>query len=125
MHHKLWATLTIAFAVFALASAPALAKNSTQIKLDEPASLAGTELTPGTYDVSWDGDGSKVTVKFVRDIDFTREKEVVAEVEGKLVDRETKHPYTMVKFGENGGGPKPIKEIGVRGMKHTIVFAAK
>ena len=123
MTRKLWTSIALAAAVFAFVAAPALAKNSTELRIDEPAMLAGTEITPGTYNVSWAGDSSKVTVKFVRTIDFTREKEVVAEVEAKLVDRETKHPYTMVKFGENGGGPKPIKEIGVRGMKQTIVFA--
>jgi hypothetical protein len=122
MTKRLWVSLTVAFAVIALASTPALAKNSTKLKIDEPALLAGTEIAPGIYDVSWESDGSKVTVKFVRDINFTKEKEVVAEVQAKLVDRETKHPYTMVKFGVNGGGAKPIKEIGFEGMKQTLVF---
>jgi hypothetical protein len=51
--------LLLAFGTMAFA-----ASNSTTINLTSPTSVAGTKLDPGTYKVSWTGEGDHLTVVF-------------------------------------------------------------
>jgi hypothetical protein len=39
-------------------------KNSANVVFDQPLVVAGTQLAPGQYKLTWTGDGSNVTVTF-------------------------------------------------------------
>jgi hypothetical protein len=59
---------TCLFAAAALFMIPALAfagpKHSANVQLDQPVTVAGTQLAPGRYKLLWEGSGSDVTVTF-------------------------------------------------------------
>lgn len=63
---------------------PALAfaapKNSTNLHLEQPVTVAGTQLAPGQYKVTWNGSGSDVTVSFAEG------KKIVATAQGKILN---------------------------------------
>ena len=73
----------ILFAAAMVFSVPALAfaasKNSANLSLDRPVDVAGTQLAPGQYKLSWEGTGPEVTVV------FTEGKRTIATASAKLV----------------------------------------
>ena len=75
------------FAAAVVILAPALAfagsKTSANVKLDQPVTVAGTQLAAGQYKVIWQGSGSDVTVS------FTEGKKTFATVPAKLVNNKT------------------------------------
>lgn len=71
------------FAVALLLLTPALAfagaKNSANFQLDRPVTVAGTQLAPGQYKVTWQRSGSDMTVS------FTEGKKTIATAPAKIV----------------------------------------
>jgi hypothetical protein len=59
------------------------AKNSANLKLDQSVTVAGSQLAPGQYKLTWEGSGPDVTVKFAEG------KNVVATAPAKLVNTST------------------------------------
>ena len=59
------------------------AKNSANLQLDQPVTVAGSHLAPGRYKLTWEGSGPDVTVKFAEG------KNIVATVPAKLVSTPT------------------------------------
>jgi hypothetical protein len=72
---------------------PALAfagqKKSATVQLDQPVKVADTQLTPGEYKLTWDGDGPNVTVSFLAG------KKTVATAPAHLVSDPTSQPGTI------------------------------
>lgn len=64
--------------------APALAfagpKNSANVTLDQPVTVAGTQLAAGQYKLTWEGSGPDVTVS------FDEGKKTIATTSAKLVN---------------------------------------
>lgn len=73
------------FAAAMLLSTPVLAfgasKNSAKFTLDQPVTLAGTQLAPGEYKLTWQGSGPDVTVSFAEG------KKIVATASAQLVSK--------------------------------------
>jgi hypothetical protein len=67
---------------------PALAfagpRNSANVDLDQSVTIAGTQLAPGQYKLSWEGNGPNVNVSFVEG------KKTVATAPAKLVSNPTR-----------------------------------
>lgn len=61
----------------------ARSKNSANVELDQPVTVAGTQLAPGHYKVIWEGSGSDVTVRFAEG------KKTIATAPAKLVNSQT------------------------------------
>jgi hypothetical protein len=80
-------SLSIAAMVFFI---PALAfagqKNSTHVELVQPVKVAGTQLAPGQYKLTWEGNGPEVTVTFVAG------SKTVATAPAKLVNDRNNEP---------------------------------
>jgi hypothetical protein len=104
--------LTFAFAV----SAVAKAKNSGGLLLYYDASVAGSHLPSGKYNLSWESHGPGVTVT------FQQGKKVVATVEAKVVDRGAKSANNTVAYIEKADGSRGIQEIRFAGSSQAIVF---
>ena len=66
---------------------PALAfaapKNSANLELEQPVTVAGTQLAPGQYKVVWQGSGSDIAVSFMEG------KQIIATAPAKLVNNPT------------------------------------
>jgi hypothetical protein len=90
----------ILFAAAMVFSVPALAfaasKNSANVSLDQPVNVAGTQLAPGQYKLSWEGTGPDVTVV------FTEGKKTIATTSAKLVsNRNNQEAIETISTGDN------------------------
>ena len=82
------------FAVPALGFAAS--KNSANVSLDQPVNVAGTQLAPGQYKLSWEGTGPDVTVV------FTQGKKTIATTSAKLVsNRNNQEAIETTTAGDN------------------------
>ena len=59
-------------------------KNSANLQLDQPVKVAGSQLAPGQYKLTWEGSGPDVTVNFAEG------KTIVASAPAKLVSNPNK-----------------------------------
>jgi hypothetical protein len=116
---KLMKTLSvtmIALAFFVAAGAAAQPKDSRSVLLHYDATVAGSHLASGSYDVRWQTHRPAATVTFLRG------SKVVATAEGKVVDRGTTYPSNGVVYDEAGNGARQIREIRFKGSSDVIVF---
>ena len=94
----------------------ALAKGSRNVKLPYAASVHGTQLAPGEYQINWETHSPEATVT------FTQKKSVVATAEGKLVERPTKFQNNSIVFSTNPDGSRTIVEIRFGGTNQVLTF---
>ncbi len=89
---------------------PAMAKPvSKVITIHQPAKVGASQLTAGQYRLLIDG--TKVTVQ--------RDKQVVAQVEGRWEQRDTKARNDSVLIGPNS----EVKEVRFAGENRVLVLA--
>jgi len=76
--------------LFAALLIPALAfaaeKKSANVQVDQPVKVADTQLAPGQYRLTWEGNGPDVTVT------FSEGKKTIATVPAKLVNAPGNQP---------------------------------
>jgi hypothetical protein len=70
-------------AVVLLLLVPAFAgtRNKAEFRLDQPAKVAGTQLAPGSYVVTWQGDGANAQFTFLK------EGRVITTANGSIVNQ--------------------------------------
>jgi len=110
MRHRSFFSLTATalLAVFVLAI-PALAKPFTKtINISQAAKLGKATLQAGEYRLVIDG--NKATVE--------RNRQTVAESEGRWEDRDTPARYTSILLGADG----QVREVRFEGQKRVFVF---
>jgi hypothetical protein len=102
-----------AFAMMlALFSAPAFAgKNSQTVNVPEAMKAGSAQLTPGDYNVTWEGSGTNVQVT------LTRNKKVIVTLPAKLVEETNKNEGLGT---DNQGGVDVLHAIYMRNM--TLLF---
>jgi hypothetical protein len=101
--------LLFSFAVIALAVASA---KTYTMNLFEPASVGGTELTPGEYKVEL-VDNNKAVI---------RNGKIDAQAPVKVETNDRKYDNTTVRF-TNADGKMKIQEIKLGGTKTKLVFS--
>lgn len=106
---------TRVLAIFLVASLPAFAKNSRSLKLLHSATLNGTEIAAGDYQVSWESHSPDVTVTL-------KGRHVIATAQGQWVERDAKYEEDAVVYETNGDGSRTLLEIRFAGMKQALVF---
>jgi hypothetical protein len=106
----------LVLAIALVASAPALANNAHDLRLNYDMLLKGTPLGAGEYSIRWEGHSAKATVT------LSKKKAVVATVEGQLVDRGKKYERNSILFDTNSDGTRIIREIRVAGSSQALVF---
>ena len=99
--------VVFSFAVLGLALASA---KSYKVSLYEPALAGSTELKPGDYQVSVNGQNAVL-----------RAGKVESQVPVKVESADTKYDNTSVKY-TTSGGKRQIQEIHLGGTKTKIVF---
>ena len=108
--------ITLAVAILLMAALSAVAQNARTLKVPYSASVNGKQLAAGEYKVTWQTHSPEATVN------FSQKKEVVATVEGKWVDRETKYEANAVVYSNNPDGSRTILEVRFAGLKGALVF---
>jgi hypothetical protein len=92
-----------------------LRKHGLRVRLPDTV-LLGTPLQAGEYTISWESHRATATVT------VSRKNDVLATVEGKLVERGKKHNRDAILLGTNADGKKTIREIHLSGSSQAIVF---
>ncbi len=116
---KLTRTLSVtvfAIACFMAASSAAIARDFKSVVLNYNASVAGTQLASGKYNVKWETHSPEATVSFLQG------NTVIATAEGKVVDRGTKYASDSVMYDETANGTRVIREIRFKGSSEVIEF---
>jgi uncharacterized protein YfaP (DUF2135 family) len=108
--------ITLAAAILLMAALSAVAQNARTLKVPYSASVNGKQLAAGEYKVTWETHSPEATVN------FAQKREVVATVEGKWVDRETKYEANAVVYSNNPDGSRTILEVRFAGLKGALVF---
>jgi len=105
-----------AVAFLVTAGAAANAKDSRNVVLGHDATVAGSHLASGSYDVHWQTHSPEATVSFMHG------KKIVATVEGKVVDHGTTYPSNEVVYSVAANGAREIQEIRFKGLSEVIDF---
>ena len=108
--------ITVTLAILLMAALSAVAQNARTLKLPYSASVNGKQLAAGEYKVTWETHSPEATVN------FAQKKEVVATVQGKWVDRDTKYEANAVVYSNNPDGSRTIMEVRFAGLKGALVF---
>ena len=108
--------LTALLALFLFTSVFGVAKDSRRLTLNHAATLNGSQLTPGNYEVSWVSHSPEATVT------FKQRNKVAATAEGKWVERQTTYATDGVVYDNNPDGSKTIVEIRFAGMNQVLTF---
>ena len=106
----------LALALILSGSASALAKDAYRLTLRYDMTLKGAQLAPGEYSISWVAHSPEATVT------VASKKNVVATVEGRLVDAGKKFSQDAVVYDSNPDGTRTIREIRLAGSTQAIVF---
>ena len=106
----------VAMAFFVAAGAAAKTKDSRNMLLHYDATIAGSRLGRGTYNVQWQTHTPGATVSFLRG------SKVMVTAEGKVVDRGRKYSTTEVVYNESANGAHVIQELRFKGSSEVIVF---
>ena len=106
----------LALALILAGSASAFANDSHKLTLRYSMTLQGTPLAPGEYSISW------VTHSPAATVTVASKKNVVATVEGRLVDAGKKFSQDAIVYDSNPDGTRTIREIRLAGSSKTIVF---
>lgn len=94
----------------------AFTKDSRNVKLEYAASIHGTQLARGEYQVNWETHSPEATVT------FKQKKTVVATAAGKLEQRPNKFENNSVLYSTNSDGSRSIVEIRLGGTNQVLIF---
>jgi len=108
--------LAMALVIVLVAGSSLYAKDAQKMTLWSPAMLGSTKFDPGSYKVTWQGDGSNSTVT------FTQGKKVITTAQGKLVKRDAAYDRGAVVYTQNADGSHSIQEIRFAGSDQVLVF---
>ncbi len=106
----------LAIACFLAAGVAATPRDSKSVLLNFNATVSGSQLASGKYNVKWQSHSPEATVSFMRG------NKVVATVEGKVVDRGTRFANDSVLYDESANGGRIIREIRFKGSSEVIEF---
>jgi len=103
--------------IFTIAvGARAKADDSRKLILHYDATVAGSHLASGKYNVQWQTHSPGATVSFLRG------SKVVATAEGKVVDSGKMYQSDEVMYDEAADGARMIRELRFKGSSEVIEF---
>lgn len=114
---KISKTLLPGLALLVAASAFAANKgNKGALDLDMPAIIAGHQLAPGEYKLTWDGTGSNVELMILS------HGKLVATVPAHLIELSQPERNDAIESGTNADGIPSVNKIDFRGKKYALAF---
>ena len=101
--------MAVLFATSAFAAA-----NKTSIDVRKDTVVAGKTLTPGTYTVTWEGQGQNV------DLSVTKGKAVVVKTPAHLTDLPKPAANNALVTKDNTDGTRSLSQIQISGKKFAL-----
>ena len=95
------------------------AANKGSMQVNDPVTVNGTQLTPGEYEVKWNGAGPNVEVSIMRG------KNVVATVPARVVDLNQSPERDSLVTVVNDNGHKSLNEIRFAGKTRGLAINAE
>jgi len=110
-------TLVLGLAMLLASAAFASNKdNKGSLQLYDSASVGGTQLKAGSYNVKWDGDGANVQVNVLKG------SKVVATVPAHMIDLAEKPANDSAIVKKNADGTESVAEIHFSGRKQALAI---
>ncbi len=108
---------TVVLGLAVLLASSAFASNKSTVELRESTLVNGQQLSPGEYQVRWDGSGSNVEVSFMQG------KKEVAKASAKVVALDRAYDYDSAVV-QHDGGKATVSEIRFAGKKYALAIGA-
>lgn len=99
-----------------LPAATAFAANKGSLVVDEAVTVSGHPLTPGEYQLKWDGTGSTV------ELSILSKGKLVATVPAHVVELEKSSRYDAYGIQKNTDGTLSLSQIKFGGKKYTLAL---
>ncbi len=111
--------LVVSLLVLLVAAPIVMASEGGSVKfaVTQKLFVAGSEINPGQYSVSWDSGSPDATVTFTG-----VEKPVVIKVHGKIEQVDSKAAYNSIITGKDPAGHEAIKQLRFSGKNIRITF---
>ena len=103
-------------ALLSTVSALARDKNQHSVEISDSVQVGGTQLTPGSYIVEWQGTGPEIQVNFVRD------GKTVAMAPGTLKTNDAHVVQDAIVIDTTSANTKTLEEIDFSHNKESLVF---
>jgi hypothetical protein len=106
---------TVVLGLAVLLATSAFASNKGSLQVRETVEVNGQQLTPGDYQVRWDGTGSTVEVSFMQG------KKEVAKASAKIVALDKPYDFDSAVV-DHEGGKATISEVRFSGKKFVLAI---
>jgi len=116
---KLFKASTLVLVSALLLASSAFAANKGSLNISEPVTISGTQLSPGSYSVHWEGTGTNVELKIMRG------KQVVASAPAHLIELSASAGNDAAVFKNNADGSKSLSEIRFYGKKQALAVGSE
>ena len=113
---KTFCVTIVAMALLITAGAAAQPEDSRNVLLHHDATVGGSHLVSGKYNIKWQTHSTEATVSFIK------EGKVVATAVVKVVDRGKNFPADQVVYNQTANGGQVIQEIRFKGSSEVIEF---
>ena len=90
--------------------------NKGSLDLGTPATIAGHQLAPGEYKLTWDGTGSNVELMILS------HGKLVATVPAHLIELSQPERNDAIESGTNADGSQTLNKIDFAGKKYALAF---
>jgi len=102
-----------------LMATSAFAANKGSLQVSDAVTVSGTQLAPGDYKVTWEGNGPNVDLK------ISKGKDVVATVPAHMVDLNRPAYDNAAVVNNNSDGTRSISEIRLAGKKFAFAIGGE
>jgi hypothetical protein len=102
--------------ILLLATSAFAANKGSLVVLDAPVTVSGHQLTPGEYQLKWEGAAPTV------ELSILSKGKVVATVPAHIVDRPNANPYDSYSTDKNSDGTLSLTQIKFGGKKYVLAL---
>lgn len=97
-----------------LLAAGAFAVNKGSLELNNPVSVGGKQLAPGTYTLQWDGNGPDVQLNILKG------NKVIVTTPAHVTNADRASDHNEAVVNVNGDGTRSLAEIRLSGKKYVL-----
>jgi len=110
-------SLVLGMALLLATSAFAASKGS--LSVSDSVNVAGTQLKPGDYKLSWEGTGQNVELTILQG------KNVVAKTQARMIDLNSASRSDATVVSNNSDGSRSLSEIRFGGKKYALAIGSE
>ena len=102
-----------------LLASTAFAANKGSLSVSDSVKVAGTQLKPGAYKLSWEGTGQNV------ELTISQGKNVVAKTQARMIDLNSASRSDAAVVSNNSDGSKSLSDIRFGGKKYALAIGGE